>query len=45
MMTIMVPDLLAATDAVRAKCIMVVDDLHVVGALLRQARATASGVQ
>ena len=45
MMAIMVPDLLAATDAVRAKCITVADDLHVVGALLRQARAAACSGQ
>jgi HAD superfamily hydrolase (TIGR01509 family) len=38
MMTIMVPDLLAPTDALRSKCIAVVDDLHAVGALLRAAR-------
>lgn len=38
MMTIMVPDLLAATDAMRAKCIAVVDDLHAVEALLRGTR-------
>jgi HAD superfamily hydrolase (TIGR01509 family) len=42
MMTIMVPDLLAATDAVRAKCIAVADDLHVVGALLRKARVSSA---
>ena len=35
MMAIMVPDLLAVTDAVRAQCITVADDLHVVGALLQ----------
>ena len=38
MMAIMVPDLLAATDVVRAQCITVANDLHVVGALLRKAR-------
>jgi beta-phosphoglucomutase-like phosphatase (HAD superfamily) len=37
-MTIMVPDLLPATDAMRAKCITIADDLHVVAALLRSAR-------
>jgi len=37
-MPIMVPDLLAVTDAVRAKCIAVVDDLHAVQALLKGAR-------
>ena len=42
MMAIMVPDLLAATDAVRAKCITVADDLHVVGALLRNARLNSA---
>jgi hypothetical protein len=40
-MPIMVPDLLAVTDAVRAKCIAVVDDLHAVQTLLRVARARA----
>jgi HAD superfamily hydrolase (TIGR01509 family) len=40
MMTIMVPDLLPATDAVRMKCIAVADDLHAVGEWLRQARAS-----
>ena len=44
MMAIMVPDLLAATDAVRAQCIAVADDLHVVGALLREARSQFGGV-
>ena len=39
MMPIMVPDLLAATDAMRAKCIAIVDDLHGVAALLTRARA------
>lgn len=43
MMTIMVPDLLAATDAVRAQCIAVVDDLHAVAALLREARLRLAG--
>ena len=43
MMTIMVPDLLAATDAVRAQCIAVVDDLHAVAALLREARLSSAG--
>lgn len=38
MMTIMVPDMLAATDAVRAKCIVVLDDLHAVEAVLREMR-------
>jgi HAD superfamily hydrolase (TIGR01509 family) len=38
MMTIMVPDMLAPTDALRTKCIAVVDDLHAVAALLRDAR-------
>src|SRR3954451_11713409 len=33
-MPIMVPDLLAVTEAVRAKCIAVVDDLHAVKTLL-----------
>lgn len=37
-MPIMVPDLLAVTDAVRAKCIAIADDLHAVCALLRRAR-------
>jgi HAD superfamily hydrolase (TIGR01509 family) len=41
-MPIMVPDLLAVTDAARAKCIAVVDDLHAVQALLRAARAPAT---
>ena len=40
-MPIMVPDLLAVTDAVRARCIAVVDDLHAVQTLLRAARARA----
>jgi HAD superfamily hydrolase (TIGR01509 family) len=39
MMTIMIPDLLAATDAVRAQCIAVADDLNVVRALLERSRA------
>lgn len=42
MMTVMVPDLLAATDAMRAKCIMIADDLHQVRALLQGARASAA---
>jgi hypothetical protein len=37
----MVPDLLAVTDTVRAKCIAVVDDLHAVQTLLRAARTPA----
>ena len=41
-MPIMVPDLLPVTDAARAKCIAVVDDLHAVQALLRAARPPAS---
>lgn len=42
-MPIMVPDLLAVTDAVRAKCIAVVDDLHAVQVLLiKAAQATAA---
>jgi HAD superfamily hydrolase (TIGR01509 family) len=40
-MPIMVPDLLAATDAIRAKCIHVADDLNVVAELLRAARANS----
>ena len=40
-MTIMVPDLLPATDAVRAKCIAVADDLHAVGEWLRQSRTSS----
>jgi HAD superfamily hydrolase (TIGR01509 family) len=40
-MPIMVPDLLRVTDAVRAKCIAVVDDLHAVQTLLRAARTPA----
>jgi HAD superfamily hydrolase (TIGR01509 family) len=40
-MTIMVPDLLPATDAVRAKCIAVADDLHAVGEWLRKARVSS----
>jgi len=40
MMAIMVPDLLAATDAMRTKCIAVADDLHAVAALLRIARTS-----
>jgi HAD superfamily hydrolase (TIGR01509 family) len=39
MMTVMVPDLLAATDETRAKCIVVVDNLHHVLELLQRARA------
>ena len=35
-----VSDLLPATDAVRAKCIAVADDLHAVGEWLRKARAS-----
>jgi HAD superfamily hydrolase (TIGR01509 family) len=42
MMAIMVPDLLAVTDAVRAQCITIADDLHVVGALLRKARISSA---
>ena len=38
MMAIMVPDMLAVTDAIRAKCIAVADDLHAVAALLIAAR-------
>jgi HAD superfamily hydrolase (TIGR01509 family) len=38
-MPIMVPDLLAPTDAVRAQCIHVADDLNIVAELLRKARA------
>ncbi len=38
-MPIMVPDLLAPTDAVRAQCIHVADDLNAVTELLRKARA------
>ena len=45
MMAIMVPDLLAVTDAVRKQCITIVDDLHAVGALLREARAKACSGQ
>jgi HAD superfamily hydrolase (TIGR01509 family) len=41
-MPIMVPDLLAVTEAVRAKCIAVVDDLHAVQTLLRAARTPAT---
>lgn len=41
-MPIMVPDLLAVTDAVRAKCIAVADDLHAVCALLRKVRASSA---
>jgi HAD superfamily hydrolase (TIGR01509 family) len=41
-MPIMVPDLLAVTDVVRAKCIAVVDDLHAVQALLKAARMAAT---
>ena len=37
-MTVMVPDLLPATDAMRAKCIAVADDLHIVADLLRKSR-------
>ena len=44
MMAIMVPDLLAVTDAVRAQCITVADDLHVVGALLRKGASQFGGV-
>jgi beta-phosphoglucomutase-like phosphatase (HAD superfamily) len=40
-MPIMVPDLLPVTDAMRAKCIAVVDDLHAVQTLLEAARARA----
>lgn len=43
MMAIMVPDLLAVTDAVRAQCITVADDLNVVRALLERSRARATG--
>ena len=38
-MAIMVPDLLPVTDAVRAKCVTVADDLHTVAALIRNARS------
>jgi HAD superfamily hydrolase (TIGR01509 family) len=38
-MAIMVPDLLAPTDAVRAQCIHVADDLNAVTELLRKARS------
>jgi beta-phosphoglucomutase-like phosphatase (HAD superfamily) len=41
-MPIMVPDLLAVTDTVRAKCIAVVVDLHAVQMLLRAARTPAT---
>ena len=41
-MPIMVPDLLPVTDAVRAKCIAVVDDLHAVQTLLEAARTAAT---
>jgi HAD superfamily hydrolase (TIGR01509 family) len=43
-MPIMVPDLLAATDVMRAKCIAVVDDLHAVWALLQRARSSSATV-
>lgn len=43
-MPIMVPDLLAATDAIREKCIHVADDLNVVAELLRAARAQAAAL-
>jgi HAD superfamily hydrolase (TIGR01509 family) len=42
MMTVMVPDLVAATDAARAQCLTVVDDLHAVAVLLREARLSAA---
>jgi HAD superfamily hydrolase (TIGR01509 family) len=41
-MTIMVPDLLPATDAVRAKCIAVADDLHAVAEWLRRSRVSSA---
>jgi len=41
MMTIMVPDLLPATDAICAKCVAVLPDLHAVRALLREARVNS----
>jgi beta-phosphoglucomutase-like phosphatase (HAD superfamily) len=44
MMAIMVPDLLAVTDAVRKQCITIVDDLHAVGALIREARISSAAV-
>jgi len=41
MMAVMVPDLLAATEIVRAKCVTVANDLHQVRALLQQARVSS----
>jgi HAD superfamily hydrolase (TIGR01509 family) len=40
MMAVMVPDLLAATETIQAKCVVVADDLHHVRALLQQARVS-----
>jgi HAD superfamily hydrolase (TIGR01509 family) len=40
-MPMMVPDLLTPTDAVRAQCIHVADDLNAVAALLRAARGNS----
>jgi HAD superfamily hydrolase (TIGR01509 family) len=40
-MTIMVPDLLPATEAMRAKCIAIADDLRAVGEWLRKARVSS----
>ena len=42
MMAVMVPDLLAATEAIQAKCIVVADDLHHVRTLLQQARVSSA---
>ncbi len=42
-MTIMVPDLLAPTDEVRARCIAIADDLDVVRRLLAAAAAPPAG--
>jgi HAD superfamily hydrolase (TIGR01509 family) len=40
MMAVMVPDLLAATEAIQAKCIVVADDLYQVLELLQRARVS-----
>jgi HAD superfamily hydrolase (TIGR01509 family) len=42
MMTIMIPDLLAATDAMREKCVAVAHDLHEVRMLLERARLSSA---
>jgi beta-phosphoglucomutase-like phosphatase (HAD superfamily) len=43
MMTVMVPDLLAATDEMRARCIAIADSLHDVRRMLSPARRASAG--